>query len=1101
MKTPSLNPAAIGGFFLRHGEKLVFAGCAAFALLLAWWGIDAVRSQAVTADRTPDAVTSLAGQATANVDGVRQVPAARLPSRQPLPPVIDPWRAGQATISPPPASSALLDRPLVAERAKRTKPEVLPIEDLRAVAGIAVLSDSGGPKPAGLPDAAAPGAGPAGEAGTITPFVVVTGLIPAAKQQREFDRRFSEAGFRDPQRDRPKWGVYLVERAVVDSGGTPRWEKVELKQPVKPGRNDKGDGQRQLPATEALPADFFLGPEESEAVYAAELPQRIDEPWAAAGLHPWFLARIAKALERPAPQERPAADAAVTLADLLTDARKRAGSEFRLAAVTLDAAPERQRSVGLYKFGVRTTAPPAEVPIGDIGLTAKPVFAISEAWGQELAVDGTTSRPRACNLRCRVELVGQTPVVRILAIELLDEAGRPGDTLSEPAPQPVKAAEGVIPAASPEPEQPVREIGPVENRLFRFIDTAVEPGQTYRYRVKFALRNPNVDLAARHLADEQDAKNPLLISEFSNETPPIRVPDPVVLLARTFDKDTKRKLFVKGDAVEVMILAPSEQTGNFALRSVLTDVGGLANVAPELNRPGDIRFFGEAVATDRLLVDTLGSQDDRATARSGEPAEPLEMLFRRPDGSFEVVAAAAGERQISRYGTTLFKPGTELPDPGSPERRERDTQAAGFRSKVEQAQKTIDYGFQIREGIFGADERIFVEQTLVPQLGLEANRGLIAWVRQRIRELALRGATTKPLFEQVNSVLRDGMLRISSDQTADPVVRVNAMLLVGELQGMDRSPWPGSLAPLAEAAAEASLPLAVRIAAVRGLAKQVAAAGDTAAVATVAGPVVAALVSTPPQGDPVAAGWLVTRAIDLMPTMPAQPAAVAAAARILAAEQADMDQRVRAAIAVGKLATPESGIDAGAAIGQIKSLATAALAADLDAANARRLERRLSTSGDEAGARGDGPAAPVTPVTPEPPPAGGGLFGGLGDGALGAAEPAPAVTDEHAVPKPACRRNAWRLHGLAEAVRPARSGTGLADLLSGEAAAAAADWASELRKSAVALDATPDEATLAKVLATLEKLAARPGPAADQGGPKPAEPATSPFDQPPSAAP
>jgi hypothetical protein len=723
MKKASLNPAALGSFFLNHGEKLAFATVGAFSLLLAWWGVEAVRSQSVKPDRKPEAVSNLAGQAAANIDSVRKVPNERLPSRQPLQPVIDPWRPGQVKIAAAPAARTLLNRPLVAELSKRTKPDVFPIEDLRAVAGIAVLPDPNaragdaepGPrqpdlapqeddrrrKPRSKPkgrqqpdDGSAFGleGGPAPDpnvaaaprqAGKITPFVIVTGLIPAAKQQQEYERRFGSASFRDPRRDSPKWGVYLVERARVVDGGAPRWERLEVKSATQPqpgriaaGEMGGGPGEVQQPLDqETLPRAFFLAAEESEAVYAAPLPQRIDEPWGAAGVHPWFLDRIEEFSGDPGRQGAPDAGdlAETTLADLLEDARKLAGKEFRLATVSLDAEPRLQKNVGLYKVGVRSAKPAAEVPVGEIGMTADPVFAVSEQWGKQLSLDGITAEPRACNLRCRVDLVGKTPVVRILELELVDDAGKRIDApRTEPAPQRVVAGEGMAPAGMPPGGEQGGLVAGADNRLFRFIDTTVKPGETYRYRVKFALRNPNVDLAARHLADVAAAKGDFLVSELSNETPSVRVPEPVTLVARTIDKDTKRKLKVKGEAVEVMILAPSEQTGNLALRSTLTDIGGLANVTPELNRAGDVRFFGEPVTTDRLLVAAHGPQDDRSDIRSTEPPEPLEMLFLRTDGSFDVVTAADAERQVRRYGDTLFKPGTQVPDDGRPERRDRE---------------------------------------------------------------------------------------------------------------------------------------------------------------------------------------------------------------------------------------------------------------------------------------------------------------------------------------------------------------------------------------------------------------------------------------------
>jgi hypothetical protein len=734
MKKPkvSFSPAAIGAFFVNHGEKVAFTAVGAFALLLAWWGIDALRTQAVKPDRKPEAVASLASQATTNIGSVRKVPPERLPNRDPLPPAIDPWRPQQVKIAAAPSSATLLDRPLFTELSKRTKPDVFAIEDVRAVAGLAVLPDpaaqAGGPEfaprqpdlapppqedprrrpprgrpprgretagegsPFGLQGGLTPEMNPAAAApqqsGKITPFVVVTGLIPTLKQQQEFERRFASSSFREPRRDRPQWAVYLVERSRVVPGGTPRWEKLEVKDAARPdagGRIGAGEmpgaagapGQQPM-QQETLPPAFFLQPEDSAVSYAAPLPQRIDEPWGGAGVHPWFLPKIEEFL-RAGPQEsKPKEEEldTVTLADLVADAKTRAGKELRLKAVSLEPDPERQRDVGLYKFGVKAAKPAAEVAIATIGVAAKPVFAVSEQWARQLSIDGTTAASRPANLLCRVDLVGKTPVVRILEIELLDEQGDVSETLTEPAPQPVAAGEGMVPGGGlPTGGELGQSVAGTENRLFRFVDTAVKPGESYRYRVRFALRNPNVGLASRHLADVAAAKGEFLLSEYSNETPPVRVPEPVALIARTIDKDTRKKLKVKGETLEVMILAPSEKTGNYALRSTLTDLGGLANVSPDLNRPGDVRFYGEPLTTDTVLVDAHGSQEERADIRSTDPPEPLEMLFLREDGSFTVASAADGERPIRRYGGTLFKPGTQLPDDGRPERPDKSREA------------------------------------------------------------------------------------------------------------------------------------------------------------------------------------------------------------------------------------------------------------------------------------------------------------------------------------------------------------------------------------------------------------------------------------------
>jgi len=423
-------------------------------------------------------------------------------------------------------------------------------------------------------------------------------------------------------------------------------------------------------------------------------------------------------------------------------------------------------------------------------------------------------------------------------------------------------------------------------------------------------------------------------------------------------------------------------------------------------------------------------------------------------------------------------------------------------SKVEGAQETRDYGQQIREGRFDAAQKTFVEQTLLPQLGLEANRTAITAVRQRIRDVALRGATKKEVVEDGNKSIRDGMMRMVNDKDADLVVRVNAMLLVGELQDLERAPWPGSLAVLTKAAGDAALPLAIRVAAVNGLGRHVAAAGAGSPAAIAAAPVVGALVASPPEGDAAAVRWLVSRALDLLLRVPAQPQAVAAAARILADGQADLDLRIRAAAAVGGLAKADSGVDADAAVTQIKSLAITAVSADLDAAEDRRFFRKMAGS-DPLSAGGERGGLTVPPATNSSTLGPGGLFGGQGPGDLGGGL-TPAVIDEDAVPTLACRRNAWRLFMLAEAIKPARSGAGLAGLLAGAAATAATDLATDLRQSAIDLDKQPDEATLKAALAKLQALASiaapLPGPGQPTGTGAAAKEA-SPFDQPASNSP
>ena len=734
MKKPSLNAAAIKGFLLHHGEKVVVAGLGLLAALLVWWGIDALRSQSVDRNHTPQFVDELAGKATVHIGTAKQVPTDRLPPLKPLSPRVDPWRPQQVKIADAPAAPAVFDRPLLAELTKRTKPTVFPIADLQAVAGIAVLPDPraanrdaaamatrsadtapapvepeeprGGRPPRRRPkprDQAGEGLFSGGELsgpmavdlppdepllpGRITPFIVVTGLIPTARQQAEFESRFRSVSFRDPRRDTPRWGDYIVERTRIVPGANPRWERMKLVNIAQAGVEGGRPGGRGMPdgrpedagpavAPETLPGGFMLQPAESEVSYTAALPARIDEPWGTVAVHPWFRPQLEKFLAGAAtiPNANREKAGETTLADISAKPLGFVGKEVRLKGVSLDSSPERQRDVRLVKFGVRSADGSETVGIETIGLTDKLVFATSQDWGTKLSFDAIGDKPQACDLLARVDMIGKTPVARILEIKLLDDTGEAENTLSEPNPEPVGVTDEMgLAVGGPAMAEGPGLSGPLaESRLFRFVDTSVEQAAEYRYRVRFVLRNPNVGLAPQHVTEPAITRGDFLISDYSNETPAVRVPDATRILVRTMSKDAARKLKIKGDAVELLVLAESQDSGNFALRSTVTATGGLANVDPTLNRPGSIRFFGEEVTTDRMLLDVRGQQEERGDTRSSVPPEPLEMLFLRPDGGFEFVAAADSEPLVGKYRSSLFKPGEDTPEDGRPESRDRD---------------------------------------------------------------------------------------------------------------------------------------------------------------------------------------------------------------------------------------------------------------------------------------------------------------------------------------------------------------------------------------------------------------------------------------------
>jgi hypothetical protein len=193
-----------------------------------------------------------------------------------------------------------------------------------------------------------------------------------------------------------------------------------------------------------------------------------------------------------------------------------------------------------------------------------------------------------------------------------------------------------------------------EYRLFRFIDLAVVPGRTYRYRVKAMCWNPNLNVPSRHLVDAAMAKKNTLDSSDSNATTAVIVPDGSRLLVQPMKKQDLKRL--KPGLVSTLILGEKPNAGAFALRSLLMEVGGIANVDPSQNKKGDSRSRGDAIVTDRVLLDVRGRLEDRAETRTGKPTpppEPLEMIFLRPDGTFEVASSADSQVDIERYLRTL----------------------------------------------------------------------------------------------------------------------------------------------------------------------------------------------------------------------------------------------------------------------------------------------------------------------------------------------------------------------------------------------------------------------------------------------------------------
>jgi hypothetical protein len=190
-----------------------------------------------------------------------------------------------------------------------------------------------------------------------------------------------------------------------------------------------------------------------------------------------------------------------------------------------------------------------------------------------------------------------------------------------------------------------------EYRLFRFVDTTVVPGKTYRYRVQISLRNPNYDLPAQYLAQADLADKPILAATKSEPSAAAHVPDKTGLLVRALRKGESRK---SKTGYEVLVLAENPETGNYWLKSLTTELGAFANFDKKLAKGPDAKN-AESVTTNSLLVDARGRVEDGDAKKGGTtgPSEPLELLFLREDGTFSVASAADSQLDYERYAQTL----------------------------------------------------------------------------------------------------------------------------------------------------------------------------------------------------------------------------------------------------------------------------------------------------------------------------------------------------------------------------------------------------------------------------------------------------------------
>jgi hypothetical protein len=712
MKKPSINLSkeSIVDFFLNHGEKLVVGLFGALACTLVWGGIDAVRTKPAKREQLPTVIVEHAGRTMKHIADSKG-PPAETTKRPSLAKQVEPWRENVVAA---PAVPRIFNTPLSDEKAKRSAPDVLPLVDLRVRPGWAVIAIAQDPNQGmmmGMPETkenddgkekdkdknkkkqkggkgadagdltlgVPPGSqktgrskfqmggpmgpmGPGGpmmggEAGSllplaspvmpgkIIPYCLVTALVPANAQQEAFMRAFASSGLQT-QADIPLWSDYRIERAEVPAGTSAdaelNWTRLDLNKVAKAAEDWNGI------QPEIAPADLQLDPSQivpmdENAIqvvpYVFPLPRLAGDPWGTESLHPWVVEQLRKRQIEQEKWEAVALEEAeqASKTNILGGPGAGGGAPMGPGG-GMGAGMGRSMMPPTGGAGSRGMMPPGMSgrgmmppggPMGGGGDSDSAAMAGAGSRGMRMPPSGMSSRMGGPG--------GMMPP------GMMPPGGGPGGMMSGGMGGMMGGGEGGMEMGM--------GIKLPEYRMFRFVDTTVEPGKTYRYRVQISVRNPNYGLPAQYLAQADLADKPILAAKKSEPSPLAHVPDKTGLLVRSLRKGETRK---SKTGYEVLVLAENPETGNYALKSLTTELGAFANFDKKQAKGPDAKN-AESVTTNSLLVDARGRAEDGDSKKGTTtgPSEPLELLFLREDGTFSVASAADSQRDYERYAQTL----------------------------------------------------------------------------------------------------------------------------------------------------------------------------------------------------------------------------------------------------------------------------------------------------------------------------------------------------------------------------------------------------------------------------------------------------------------
>ena len=641
------TPEAIFGFVANHGEKILVGIVVLCSLPLAWGGINALRLKTRSSKEDPAQIMRL----VENADSLLNRP---LPTDQQA--ELN-KNLGSTSVDPsalleawnPTEISRLsvdsgLNRPLLGDIQRRQVPVIFPLEQLVANAGVVAIANQddllmdGDPSFAGGFPEMEMMEDPMGMQPTVMsppakkmPYVLLTGLVPFRKQIDEYIALYSRASYQSPERDLPIWHDYAVERLEVRPDGGGEWKVIDITRLYEDWK-DNWAGT----ATDSVPQQFIL-PSTQNLFDPADVPFGYWSPLPTLAARPTLNGVDTMSGGDPG-MGGPGYGSSWGLRSIHPWAK----DEMKeLLAEQKQLALEQQENMGLG---------------GEMG------YGMDSGGEFGGGMTGTTT--------------GTFSPFRDIEMGM-DEGG-----MEEQYDESMMMGYGGEGEGMMMLDQ--------DYCLFRFIDTSVEPGRLYRYRVTLRAWNPNWNLPKKFLESPEAADEQFVQSATSEPFPsldatPIHVPADNLLLARLLLRDEKKVYGLGVSDQELLVLDSNEDSGNFELHSIESKPG---NIVGSKKGKRKIKQFNNQrisvpphnVDSDQTLLAVVGQQTIDGKKRPGRgfvPPEPLEILITDSAGTLEVILADACEETVREYLPTL--PGFQPPQAVDPSMMEEmEMEMMGF---------------------------------------------------------------------------------------------------------------------------------------------------------------------------------------------------------------------------------------------------------------------------------------------------------------------------------------------------------------------------------------------------------------------------------------